>query len=338
MTSQQDKAEQLVALKNLVTALETTNESVLDETVAPVMDVMRDETKKLVKDLKNAVSYSSEAIKDFSNWVEKPGRKKEGEHNSAVIDLLVATIHGVVSQLDQHSTIMGAMLAQHEKDISVVKKENVTLEIENDEIRQRSMKGNLIISSSTQGDRTSAFQRLPAVGDPLHRETDLEMVLRLVEDKTGVKFHEEEVEAFHPLSRRGEGGQGASPTSYVLRIWNRKPGTAWDALREGMRTGRKAGNLNENFSQLNLNVNYQLTRPRGKLAQAVRQARTQLIREKKLKKEEKVFKYSHDENGVLRVKCHYGRAGRWAVVSTLPELQHYIQLNYSTIFHHVVEG
>jgi hypothetical protein len=124
----------------------------------------------------------------------------------------------------------------------------------------------------------------------------------------------------------------------VLRIWNRKPGTAWDALREGMRTGRKAGDQNENFSQLNLNINFQLTKARGKLAQAVRQGRTQLIKEKKLKKDEKVFKYSHDENGVLRVKCHYGKGGRWQVISSSPELTHYIKLNFDTIFHHVVEG
>ena len=69
-----------------------------------------------------------------------------------------------------------------------------------DEVRQRGLKGNLIISSP---DRTTrGGHNLPSLAK--HRsERDLEMVQRMVESKTGVWVHEREITACHPLGRLG---------------------------------------------------------------------------------------------------------------------------------------
>ena len=92
-----------------------------------------------------------------------------------------------------------------------------------------------------------------------------------------------------------------------------------------------------NFTQDNCSVNFMPTAKRGKLAKAVREARVKLIKENRLKKGVNLFKYSHDENGVLKVKKErvgWGQGGSsWHKISSISELESYIAENYSTVYH-----
>ena len=120
-------------------------------------------------------------------------------------------------------------------------------------------------------------------------------------------------------------------TSYVLRVWDRKPGGSWDILKAGMRTGRKE---DESFFELkekvNISINYMLTAARGKLAKAARAALAELKKENKVKKGEKMFKFNHDENGVMKVKHLYGLGSKWTVIKSEEQLKEYINKNFQT--------
>ena len=162
-------------------------------------------------------------------------------------------------------------------------------------------------------------------------EDDLEMVLRVVKEKTGVEFQPSEVAACHPLGRRQEVGGGAGggreqkkhPHSWILRIWDRKPGSNWEILKVGMKYGK-------DFEMTyNLNVSYMLTPKRGKLSQRAREVKSKLMSEKKLKKDEVVFKYSFDENGQMTVKSQPGRGGAfWQKIESIQQLDSLVTNTY----------
>ena len=84
--------------------------------------------------------------------------------------------------------------------------------------------------------------------------------------------------ACHVLGRREAG-------SYIVRIHNRRPGSAWDDLTTGMMTGQDMNNSN-------IFINFQLTKTRADLSFQVRAA----------KREKKLFSYSVDQNGRICVK------------------------------------
>ena len=123
------------------------------------------------------------------------------------------------------------------------------------------------------------------------------MVLRAVKNKTGVVFEPWEVQACHPLGKKQEAGGDSEgvrgqvkvqPTSWVVRVWNRRPDTAWEALKAGLKNSQ---DFNRN---VNLNVNYMLTPKRGKLAQHVRELRFKLQQDNKLREHEVIFRYNHE--------------------------------------------
>lgn len=276
----------------------------------------------------------------------------------AVINWLVKTLSVCVEKVNSHSIFMDAILLHHEKAVTKLREENAKveemcgkmvekndevvkeinqlkedkqkvetkveeLEVEKDEIRQRGMKGNLIISTNTRGGRASGFQRLPPSGPDLQVEEELDMVLRVTNDHSGTYFQRKEVQAFH-----ANGPDRKNPTSYTLRIWDRTPGSNWEILKTGMRNWRKPDGTTEFDRNININVNFQLTRPRARLGKLVRLTRAQLFKEKILKPKEVVMRYSHDDNGVLRVKTKEGRA-KWEVVTSSQQFIHLIKDSYN---------
>ena len=163
------------------------------------------------------------------------------------------------------------------------------MEVETDEARQRGMKGNLIITSSTRDNKISVFTNKEIEKEGvMKKEDNLEMILRVVKEKTGVSFKPSEA-ACHPLGRRQEAAGGAQggqeqvkkhPHSWILRIWDRKPGSNWEILKTGMKYGK---GFDEKY---NLNVSYMLTQSRSKLSQRAREVKSKLNSERKLKKDE----------------------------------------------------
>ena len=155
-----------------------------------------------------------------------------------------------------------------------------------DEVRQRCLKGNLIVSSpartTTSGHTIPTQAKHQMFNDRYGRyrcETDLEMVLRLVHMKTGFRIQECEVTACHPLGRREK-------NTFILSVHNRTPMSSWEAITKGMMIAEN------NFSKDNIFINFQLTKMRGEICKEVRRA----------KKENLIKSYEIDVNGRIYVR------------------------------------
>ena len=116
-------------------------------------------------------------------------------------------------------------------------------------------------------------------------ESDTDMVLRMVYEKTGVWIPHCKVSACHKFGK-------SKSHSFVLKIWNRTEYSAWDKLSWMMRNGK-------GFSDQNIFLNFMLTQRRIEISKQVRLA----------KKDRKIAKYSIDQNGKIFVKKVGGNGG-----------------------------
>jgi hypothetical protein len=169
------------------------------------------------------------------------------------------------------------------------KKEVESLKDQCDAQKQKSMEGNLIVSSPATKGSLFVKQNIPN-GSRL--ENDVEMVTRVINQKSNVMFREEEVQACHPISR-GQGGQ--EPTTWIIRVSNLRPNSNWALLCAGMKTGKLPGG--SSFTQANVFLNHQLTPRRSKFLQE---------EVKVAHKASKIGKYAVDERGNIRVKLQKG--------------------------------
>ena len=160
------------------------------------------------------------------------------------------------------------------------------LEKKCDEVRQRGLKGNLIVSSPDRTLRNG--HQIQSLAKPdsdydnygiWRKENDMEMVLRLVHHKTGVWIQESDVIACHPLGRRER-------NTFILSVNNRAPMSGWDVITKGMVTAEN------NFSSANVFINFQLTKRRGEICKEIRRA----------KKDNLIKSYDIDANGRIHVK------------------------------------
>ena len=150
------------------------------------------------------------------------------------------------------------------------------LKSEVDELRQRSMKGNVIVTSKDRVGRNEA--RILGLAKKQDNEDDVHMVLRLIKQKTGIEVPLSDVQACHVLGKRDSG-------SYIVRFHNRKPGSAWDKLTHKIMTGN-------DMTADNIFINFQLTKFRANLSYKIRTA----------KRDKKIASYSVDQNGKICVK------------------------------------
>ena len=154
-----------------------------------------------------------------------------------------------------------------------------TVEDELDEMQQRSLKGNLMLTSRDIAANPSRGN--PAVKSVLRSDEELgdtpllDHVLDLVKDKYKVSVPQADVQACHRLPH------GA----VILRIWNRRPGSAWSKLSQAI----KSKPVNP---KLNFYANFHLTSRRRNLTFLVRQ----------LKRTERISQYYTDENGSISIK------------------------------------
>ena len=205
---------------------------------------------------------------------------------------LVDKVNELTAREDEVKKVQIEAKAKEERMEKKVVEKVESLSNENDELRQRSMKGNLIISSPKSDAVDTLFKRKEVEeGGSIKKESDVAMVTRVIEAKTGVKFQPEEVVACHPLGRATK-----DPTTWILRVQNRKPNSNFDILAAGMKTGRHP-TTNTSFTKENVFLNHQLTPKRSKfLKEVVRVAH----------KANKIGKYMVDERGSIRVKKEKG--------------------------------
>ena len=149
-----------------------------------------------------------------------------------------------------------------------------------DEGRQREMKGTIIVSSPQRGriNTLAVHKSWPDSQGYITGESDLDLVLRMIQIKTGVRFPICDVVACHRIGKK-------ESNSFVLKIGNRQPFSSWDALTHGMMTGN-------NFNQENVFINFMLTKKRTEMSKQVRQ----------LRKDSKIKNYSIDQNGKFCIR------------------------------------
>ena len=97
-----------------------------------------------------------------------------------------------------------------------------------DECRQRNFKGNLIITSQALPEKNKVCllktdQQLQEDGQSFTQH-----IIDLVKKKFDVTLPEPDIQACHRLPHN----------AVLLRIWNRKPGSAWSQLIEGIKLGK----------------------------------------------------------------------------------------------------
>ena len=167
------------------------------------------------------------------------------------------------------------------------------------------MKGTLIVSSPHKGNmRTFATHRpmLDYQGNTVGMETDLDLVLRMVAIKTGVRFPISDVVACHRIGKK-------ESYSFVLKIGNRQPYSSWDELTYGMTTGT-------GFTKDNIFINFMLTKRRTEISKQIRQ----------LKKETKIQNYSTDQNGKFFIRKN-GDDKKFHLVSSIADIEKLINPN-----------
>ena len=222
------------------------------------------------------------------------------KNSSVVLNWLVK----VAKQLVAHVNNLGEIIKINQRtvdekaDKSLVdelKAKLVKLELDNDDIRQRSMTGNIIIASpQRQGNPTLAVPQLirdtKEDGTTIQRmETMVEMCVRLVKAKTTVGIPLEDIVACHPIGK----GRGTD-TTFVMRVINRNPDSAWDLLSHALRTGKHRVNGQQVNNQLNVFVSYQLTPRRGELMKACKEAKSKV----------RTLRYGADQQGRITVRVH----------------------------------
>ena len=224
----------------------------------------------------------------------------------------VKDVETKVNANDEKVTANNFHLQQFEENLTKMKEDHSKLvqqkevmEKDIDETRQRGLKGNLILSSpDLPGHSSHLIQRNNQDGS---RETELQMCVRLIGQKTSIYLKQEDVVACHRL-----GKDERNKNSFILSVIQRNNNSEWDRLAQGMVTGR-IGKREEgiNFTRDNIYVNFQLTKKR---AQLVQQCRLLVKQEPK-----PISKYSVNQNGQITV-LKEGGSRRWEQVRDLEEL------------------
>lgn len=262
---------------------------------------------KLVDELKGILTQIQEAASPGGDGFQKerrgrgrpPTRKgaaggaKSGEQETALSSAL-AGLEGEGENVNSVLRALTTIMMSHLEDLNRVKEEHERRldEVESrvreqgdhlDEIHQRGLKGNLIISSPVTGGKASLLKSPQQLEKEGVSVTD--HVRDLIRRKYKVDVPMTDIQACHHLPSRGKGkGAPMEYKSVVLRIWNRTQGSAWSTLLDGiMRGGEK---------EVNIYANFQLTRQRSEL----------LFHLRKLKSEKKLFKFFSNESGQLFYK------------------------------------
>ena len=226
-----------------------------------------------------------------------------------VVNWLINFVNKIMEKVNQHAKLIKFNQKATEdkadqKEVADLQTKYDNLDKECDEVRQRGMKGNIIISSPNLQGKHSLIKH-QKIKDPTsgaeRLEYDHEMCIRMIKLKTGVDVPVHDVVAYHTLTKRG------SESSYIVRIVNMRSGSAWSVLAAGMLTGRN-NVTKSNFTQDNVFLNFQLTKKKNGLLSLVRKA----------KKDKKISKYGVDQNGKVTLKVK--ATSRWEEVTSSSDL------------------
>ena len=243
-------------------------------------EVNKDTLDMLIKGL---CQLRGNPLTEDSSWDEVEGTRKgrNGRSNkknspsdvdhrdlNAVLNKLMDTVNSLLAKQQEEQAARESI----KQRIAELEERVQSQSVESDEIKQRSMKGNLILSSPPSQDKI----RILKTKDELDNENIslLDHISQLIKQKYDVDLPEKDVQACHHLPNK----------TVILRIWNRRPGSAWSLLIDKIKRG---GDKKVNFF-----ANFQLTPQRNAISFHLRS----------LKKSGKISKLYTTENGAISFK------------------------------------
>ena len=264
-------------------------------------DKLLGEIQKKYNALEARTTHNNEELTIKTDQLKEELDAKFDQAKTEVADLIKEQTADLVKEQtadlikEQSAALIKEQSDKHAKEI---KNKIDYLENQCDEARQREMKGTLIVSSPGRGKRTEAIIKTVSWDDnnTWGPEAELDMVLRMVYEKTGVGIPHRDVAACHRVGKWEN-------HSFVLKIWNRKPFSAWEMLTEAMLTGK-------HFSRQNIFINFMLTPKRTEISKQVRKAKI----------DQQIQKYSVDQNGKIFVK-KIGEDKVWHPIVSLEEIE-----------------
>ena len=268
--------------------------SLLNSTVVKVQELM-DEIDRLEAEKKELVARLAKEHEELAKEHEELAKKLAKEQEE------------LAKKLVKEQEELATKLAKEQAEL-VIKVEKEKEEL--DEVHQRGLKGNLLVSTSTR--QTKQGRPVPRVArvattkqGQRGKEGDLEYVTRLVKLKSNnsININPNQVAACHGVGPQRDGDWD----TFVISFWDRTSYSSWDYLTTAMMTGKVDGALTMDH-RCNVFLNYQLTRPRAALAKAARQARLA----------NHIEKECVTQNGEVKVKEF---RGAWRKVSTVAEVE-----------------
>ena len=225
---------------------------------------------------------------------DQPEAKKKSE---VILNWIVTLTNQIINHVNQLGEIIKintrSIDEKAEKSLVADLKAKVEmLELDNDDIRQRSMTGNIIIASPHREGNPSLAVRHQVQDrqrNCMRQESVTEMCVRLVREKTTVDVPLCDVVACHPIGK----GKGAD-TTFVLRVINRNPGSAWDCLSSALLTGKNKQTSQFVNNQMNCFISFQLTPRRGELMKKIKLAKMTC----------KSLRYGADQSGRITVRVN----------------------------------
>ena len=250
-------------------------------------------------------------IPDFANLDSV--EELRGADDNTVINRILGWLIEAASTIIKKVVLQADFLKVQQKlveadaeEVKRLKEKLRKVELDCDETRQRGMKGNLVLHAPTTSASESILKpRQKVRNGTLDKESMVEACVRAIEAKTGIRVPLEDVSACHPLGKKGS----APHTTFIIRLWNRKQHSAWEQLTTGLMTGRNPGTGND-FTNIPLYINYQLTPARGEIVKVVREA----------KRGKQLHKYNVDANGRCTVQL-IDRDSPWKEVKSEEELK-----------------
>ena len=226
------------------------------------------------------------------------------KNTNVIINWLVRFVGTMMDKINKHAVLIkfNQTTKADQEEVAELRQKLVQLEQHCDFIQQRSMKGNLIISSPNLTHKASLFE--PAAiqrNGSQAREDAAELCTRLIKMKTGVTVPLTDISACHVLKKQG------ANANYIIRFHNMRPGSAWESITAGMMKGRTPDGTA--FSDANVFLSFQVTHAKGELLKEARALRAS----------KGIWKYSTDQNGKIAVQAK--KLGPWTHISSLPELK-----------------
>lgn len=247
-----------------------------------------------------------------TTWIAKQLEmvREQAQVNRQAISGIFTVIKDTQDEVNQlRETI--TKLEESNRELEKAKQEQV---FQLDETKQRSLKGQLIVSTPARTKGGVTTNPIPRQRSNQHgqveKESDLSYVSRLISLRNKMVVDTRQVSAVHGIGPTYEVGTGADRfkeySSFVIVFSDWKAGSNFQELSTYLTSGK---NNQGQFctTRENVFINFQLTPLRQKLAKAIREARWA----------KKIERDSVNENGQFKVKVQ----GSWRSIARVEELE-----------------